>query len=398
MRLPILLVTVCVAAVAQTTLVDLKTQSKSVDFSNATLTKPARVGGALPPACSTGEVFFNTSAVAGFNLYICAVTNLWQALGAGGGGGAAISIMTSTVSTLPSTCSVGDVRFAIDATLAGGGFYTYWCTAANTWTLFGYVGGGSGALSSNCSSLPCTIDITTAVPLKAGANTWTGANDFSGAAKTAPFQSAATDPANCDPVSREFFFNTTTNLLKSCNSTNNWTVVGRAGGGLASIYYPVGVSNSAASAVQTNWGVDSAGPALTCNATSPSPCYLTFPNTALPKAAYLTLVAPSTFTTLTVTVEWFSNSTTAGNISMQADVQCLSKDTTAVIGATPVWTAPQNTVVVNNTSTLSVRRQTVFAAVGSCSAGDMMRVRFQRVATGDTYPDIIQFLGGSVTY
>jgi hypothetical protein len=400
MRLTILLLAVSVAAVTQTTLVDLRTQSKSVDFSNATLTKPARVGGALPPTCSRGEVFFNANATVGFNLYICATTNLWQALGAGGGGSAATSILTSNVSTLPATCSIGDVRFTIDASRAGGGFYTYWCTAANTWTQFGYVAGGSGALSSSCSSLPCTIDITAAVPLKALANIWTGANDFSGAAKTAPFQASATDPANCDPASREFFFNTTTNTLKSCNSANTWTVVAHAGGGLSSVsvYYPVGLNDSAGSSVQMNWGVDLAGPALTCNATSPSPCYLTFSNPGPPKAAYLTLVAPSTFTTLTVTVDWFSNSTTAGNISMQADVQCLSKDSTAVIGATPVWTGSQDAVVANNTSTQSVRRQTVFATVGTCAAGDMMRVRFQRVAAGDTYADVIRFLGGSVTY
>jgi hypothetical protein len=83
---------------------------------------------------------------------------------------------------------------------------------------------------------------------------------------------------------------------------------------------------------------------------------------------------------------------------MQADVQCLSKDATAVIGVTPVWTGTQSAAVANNTSIQSVRRQTVFTTVGTCSAGDMMRVRFQRVATGDTYADVIRFLGGSVTY
>jgi hypothetical protein len=160
----------------------------------------------------------------------------------------------------------------------------------------------------------------------------------------------------------------------------------------------VGLNNSAGSGTQTDWGVDASGPALTCNTTSPSPCYLTFPNTGLPKAAYLTLVAPPAFTTLTVAVEWFSNSTAAGSISMQADVQCVSKDSTAAIGGTPVWTGPQNTVVANNTAIASVRRETVFTPVGTCAAGDLMRVRFQRVPTSDTYADVIRFLGGSVTY
>src|SRR5579871_3968564 len=133
MKCSIILLIACVAAVAQTS-VDLRTQSKSVDFSSAPLTKPARVGSSLPATCSAGEAFFNSSAPAGFNLNICVATNVWLPVG-----GDAESIMTSILSALPSTCNVGDVRFTTDATVSGGGFFTYWCTAANTWTQFGYV-------------------------------------------------------------------------------------------------------------------------------------------------------------------------------------------------------------------------------------------------------------------
>lgn len=212
---------VAISMAAQTA-VDLRTQSKSVDFTNATLTKPARAGSALPPACSPGEVFFNSS---GPNLYICATANSWQALGGGGASGATTSIQTAALGALPSACSLGEVRFITDADLAGGGSFLYWCSAPNTWTQFGYVGGGSGALTSNCSFAPCTIDITAAVPLKAGANAWTGANDFSGASKFS-IRTAAADPATCDAATRELYFNTASNSLKSCISTNTWTVAG----------------------------------------------------------------------------------------------------------------------------------------------------------------------------
>ena len=47
------------------TLVNLRTQSKNVDFSAAATTKPAKSGGSLPVTCSTGEMFFLTSAAAG---------------------------------------------------------------------------------------------------------------------------------------------------------------------------------------------------------------------------------------------------------------------------------------------------------------------------------------------
>jgi hypothetical protein len=61
------------------TQVDLRTQSKSVDFSAATATKPVKTGGSLPVTCSVGEVFFNTAATAGANVYGCTAPNTWSA-------------------------------------------------------------------------------------------------------------------------------------------------------------------------------------------------------------------------------------------------------------------------------------------------------------------------------
>ena len=63
------------------TQIDLRTQSKSVDFSNATSTKPSKTGTALPATCSVGEMFLNTSAGAGANIYVCTAANVWTAQG-----------------------------------------------------------------------------------------------------------------------------------------------------------------------------------------------------------------------------------------------------------------------------------------------------------------------------
>ncbi len=65
----------CVAS-AQT-LVDLQTQSKNVDFSGATMTKPFKSGTALPATCGLGEAFFKSNAPAGSNWYACTATNSW---------------------------------------------------------------------------------------------------------------------------------------------------------------------------------------------------------------------------------------------------------------------------------------------------------------------------------
>ena len=66
---------------AQTTL-DLRTQTKNVDFTQAVTTKPNKSGAVLPATCSVGETFFLTGALAGQNLHGCTSVNAWSALGA----------------------------------------------------------------------------------------------------------------------------------------------------------------------------------------------------------------------------------------------------------------------------------------------------------------------------
>ena len=75
-------------ALAQTQ-VDLATQSKSVNFSNAPFTRPVKTGTTQPPTCTAGDLFFNLAAPAGQNLYACASTNTWTLESGGAGGGSA---------------------------------------------------------------------------------------------------------------------------------------------------------------------------------------------------------------------------------------------------------------------------------------------------------------------
>jgi hypothetical protein len=67
------------------TQVDLRTQTRDIEFRNAPFTRPVKTGGALPSTCSQGEMYFLTTAVAGANLYGCSPDNAWS-LEAGGGG------------------------------------------------------------------------------------------------------------------------------------------------------------------------------------------------------------------------------------------------------------------------------------------------------------------------
>jgi hypothetical protein len=61
----------------QLTQVDLRLQSRDVDFSAATATKPFKSGSGLPGTCTQGEMYYRLDAAAGMNVYGCTTTNSW---------------------------------------------------------------------------------------------------------------------------------------------------------------------------------------------------------------------------------------------------------------------------------------------------------------------------------
>ena len=89
------------------TQVDLRTQSKTVDFTAAPETRPVKTGTALPATCTTGDMYFLTTAVAGANLYGCVAVNTWS-LQSGGGGGGGGSVTVDSNSTVVGSRSVNN--------------------------------------------------------------------------------------------------------------------------------------------------------------------------------------------------------------------------------------------------------------------------------------------------
>lgn len=59
------------------TLINLSTQGKNVDFTNAPYTRPLKTGTSLPATCTTGDMYLNLSGAVGKNLYACTATNTW---------------------------------------------------------------------------------------------------------------------------------------------------------------------------------------------------------------------------------------------------------------------------------------------------------------------------------
>jgi len=65
------------ALFGQLTQIDLRLQSRNVDFSGASATKPLRLGSGLPATCGLGELYYRLDAAAGMNVYGCTSTNSW---------------------------------------------------------------------------------------------------------------------------------------------------------------------------------------------------------------------------------------------------------------------------------------------------------------------------------
>jgi len=88
----ILFAALLAAAADGQTVLSLDTQSKNVDFTKAAFTRPVKTGTILPSTCSVGDLFFQTSAPAGSNLYGCATANTWTVQSGGGSGGGSLAI------------------------------------------------------------------------------------------------------------------------------------------------------------------------------------------------------------------------------------------------------------------------------------------------------------------
>jgi hypothetical protein len=100
------------------TRVDLHSQTKNVDFSNAATTKPSKTGTVLAATCSVGETFFKTDAPPGQNLYACTAVNVWSAQGGGTQTMNSVFGRTGSVTATGGDYSASQVTNAADKTVA----------------------------------------------------------------------------------------------------------------------------------------------------------------------------------------------------------------------------------------------------------------------------------------
>src|SRR5579863_7450841 len=76
----------------------------AVDLTTATRTAPAKAGTTVPATCTVGDVFFKTNATAGQNFYFCTSTNVYtQQLNSGSATGGGVTVYSGTGLTLTGT-------------------------------------------------------------------------------------------------------------------------------------------------------------------------------------------------------------------------------------------------------------------------------------------------------
>jgi len=165
------------------TMVDLRTQSKSVDFSLANATKPFKSGTVFPSICSVGEIFYKSDAPAGANVYACTATNAWTLEGQGlpaVSGNAGKSLSTDGVNITWNALG-GDVAGpiasatvtqiqgrSVSAAPPSSGQALIWNTGANRWEPQAVAGGGGATMASQLGDF--AIARTTASTLTIAAN------------------------------------------------------------------------------------------------------------------------------------------------------------------------------------------------------------------------------------
>ncbi len=136
------------------TAVDLRTQSKSVDFSGASSTKPSKAGTSLPATCSVGEMFLNTSAAAGQNLYVCTTTNGWSVQGG------AMPTIGGDASGTPADLTVTGIQgHPVSGVAPASGQVLTWNATTAQWTPNNPTGVSTGAAYSTSFTTQTSVTI-----------------------------------------------------------------------------------------------------------------------------------------------------------------------------------------------------------------------------------------------
>src|SRR5579864_3837833 len=320
------------------TQVDLKMQSKQVDFTGASFTKPVRSGTSVPVTCGVGEFFFNTSAPAGANLYACTSTNTFTLQGGGfkTGSGAPVGI-----------CAVGQTYFD---TVNGN---TWFCESPGSWMeVLTTTGIGPFSLTGANSAGPA-VPAAGSTALFFSSTAKVGQTlDNTGAIAT------MVRPTDCSGAGQ---------LAQKINSNGT---VSCAGSAVVEFHFPAGAGSSA-SASTGQWWQDGSTPTV-CPSGAPYQCSLHWNSGGATIA--VTAKVPHAWNGGAVSVLLTYQGNGSGNTVQPAiSSGCITNG-----GAGPAFNAAQNFgSQATSGSTYYVGTLSGLTTTG-CSADGLMVLRFSR--------------------
>ena len=212
------------------TRIDLSSQSRRIDFSNAPAVKPLPVGSVLPATCNVGEMFFKTDAANGQNVYMCPAHDVWvqsaipMSLQTGSSGGI---LLTGSAETLDVDA---DTMFL--ATQAGNNLFighNDFSGAASLRITTGSL--EPAAAGCDSSSETGSIYMLTGDSTKANLLYICQANAGGFGWHAGTYAQGANAPSTC--VVGQVFFDTDAPAGENwlgCTTANTWTVIGKPHG------------------------------------------------------------------------------------------------------------------------------------------------------------------------
>jgi hypothetical protein len=335
--------------VAAQTLIDLRTQAKSADFSSMGRTKPAQTGAALPATCSVGEVFFLTTAPAGANLNVCASQNQWSAPSASGGSGSGVTLEAdgATIGTATALNLLSTSGSTVTANQAGNTLAISVSPDSSLYATRVNMQNGGDTYCVPTSGNPTVYTCSLPAPLTTYADgmrilwkpdvTCTGGVTTTLAVDGNPAQSIYQNDGVSNPLASQCAASTQVLLAYSgaLNSgTGGWRIISGSSGSTSgssavtsTMDLPMGGFNVNAAGVYPGWAIDHAGTSFFADGDVPT---ITLASTGSAFAARpLRLPSnwdPTTPLNVMVTLAGFGS---GGNISVNASFACLGVGSTA---------------------------------------------------------------------
>jgi hypothetical protein len=378
-KLVLTIVALTMAGWAQTQ-VGLRTQSKDVDFGAAASTRPFKTGTSLPSTCGVGEVFYNTNAAAGQNIFACVSANTWLVEG---GGNVSTNIPNQLVRGQAITGSQDEVQLDIagNSSQSNPVFRVRTSSGAN---LIQANNDGSVTLGSGNGPEVTTNQTTPSAPPAPGVSfRWIDSTDrVEKVMDDAGRVSVGVRPESPSCASQgKVVADIGSDGVVTCGSAPHEIELRAARCSGTSTAQLLGDTPPAGATAATAGG---------CSGTNVNDAYAVFSNSGTPSLQFSITLPPDIATTASVYVNYLTG-TASGTWTPALDLTCVATGGSATND--PAWTAnnffaPGSTTAPSTASALATVSATGLILPVGCTAGNRAHLRLIRKDTTGTAVNI----------